>query len=189
MSPSERKERYRQRGGAALEFALVLPLLLGFVLAALDLASYVAQVQRAAAAAAAAADLATQIDKFSPETDMGRIVTGRELAVLALAATEAAHPQPLLSDGAVIITSVANTGNGPTVAWQRRWGRPELPGLIGAGNTSGIAVAAGEGVIFAEVVCSIRPWLLSGGLLGLPTEIVVRRTAARRPRLAIPVIG
>jgi Flp pilus assembly protein TadG len=183
------RSRRGRRGGAALEFALVLPLLLGFVLAGLDLARFVAQVQRASAAASAAADLATQIDRFSPETDMARIVTGRELAVLALAATEAAHPQPLINDGAIIITSIANSGGGPAVAWQRRWGRPELPSLIGTGNTGGISVAAGEGVIFAEIVISVRPWLFSGGLLGLPPEMLVRRTAVRRPRLAIPVIG
>jgi Flp pilus assembly protein TadG len=186
---SRSRQRRFRGGGAALEFALVLPLLLGFVLAGLDLASFVAQVQRASAAASAAADVATQIDKFSPETDIAKIVTGRELAVLALAATEAAHPQPLLTDGAIIITSMANTGGGPSVAWQRRWGRPELPSLIGSSNTGGLNVAAGEGVIFAEVVCSVRPWLLSGGLFGLPEEIVVRRTAVRRPRLAIPAIG
>lgn len=186
---SRSRQRRFRGGGAALEFALVLPLLLGFVLAGLDLASFVAQVQRASAAAAAAADLATQIDKFSPETDVTRIVTGRELAVLALAATEAAHPQPLLADGAIIVTSMANTGNGAAIAWQRRWGRPELASQIGAGNTGGISVASGEGVIFAEAICMIRPWLFSGGLLGLPEEIVVRRVAVRRPRLAIPVIG
>lgn len=189
MNRSRHRQRGVREGGAALEFALVLPLLLGFVLAGLDLASFVSQVQRASAAAAAAADLATQIDKFSPETDMTKIVTGRELAVLALAATEAAHPQPLLADGAIIVTSMANAGNGPAIAWQRRWGRPELPSLIGSGNTGGITVAAGDGVIFAEAVYKVRPWLFSGGLLGLPAEIVVRRTAVRRPRLAIPVIG
>ncbi len=167
----------------------MLPLLLGFVLAGLDLASFVAQVQRASAAASAAADLASQIDQFSPETDMTRIVTGRELAVLALAATEAAHPQPLLADGAIIVTSMANSGGGAAIAWQQRWGRADLPSQIGAGSSGGISVASGEGVIIAEAICKIRPWLFSGGLLGLPEEIVVRRVAVRRPRLAIPVIG
>jgi Flp pilus assembly protein TadG len=172
-----------QRGGAALEFALVLPLLLGFVLAGLDLAAYVAQVQRTAAAAAAAADLASQIDRFSPQTDVKAIATGRELAVLALAASQAAQPQPLLSEGALVVTSMVNTGVGPAVAWQQRWGRPDLPGLIGAGNTGGITLAVGEGVM------PVRPWLFSGGLMGLPAEFTVRRTAVRRPRLAVPVIG
>jgi hypothetical protein len=40
-----------------------------------------------------------------------------------------------------------------------------------------------------EAVLPVRPWLFSGGLLGLPAEFVVRRTAVRRPRLAIPVVG
>jgi hypothetical protein len=95
----------------------------------------------------------------------------------------------LLSEGALVVTSMVNTGVGPAVAWQQRWGRPDLPGLIGAGNTGGITLAVGEGVILAEAVMPVRPWLFSGGLMGLPAEFTVRRTAVRRPRLAVPVIG
>ena len=196
MSRSDRRQRkfrrrFRRRfgrGGAALEFALVVPLLLGFVLAGLDLASFVAQAQHAAAAATAAADLATQIDQFTSETDISRVVTGRELAVLGLAASEAARPQALFDNGALIVTSFTNSGNGASVAWQQRWGRSDLAGLAGAGDSGGVSVAVGEGAVVAEVVTRIRPWLFGGGLLGLPAEIEVRRTAVRRPRLAISVV-
>lgn len=178
-----------RHGGAALEFALVLPLLLGFVLAGLDLARFVGQAQRTAAAASAAADLATQIDQFSSETDMARVVTGRELGVLALAASEAAKPHPLFETGTLIVTSFASNGStGANVLWQQRWGRPEFASQVGGGNTGGVSVGPGEGVVVAEVVTCIQPWLFSGGLLGLPADIEVRRTAVRRPRLAIPVV-
>lgn len=190
MSRRDRQQRGNlQRGGAALEFALVVPLLLGFVFAGLDLASFVGQAQRAAAAATAAADLATQIDQFTSETDITRVVTGRELAVLGLAASEAAKPQALFDNGTLIVTSFTNSGNGASVGWQQRWGRTDLASQVGAGNSGGVSVAVGEGAVVAEVVMRLRPWLFSGGLLGFSEEIEVRRTAVRRPRLAIPVVA
>lgn len=183
-----RSDRSSQRGGSALEFALVAPLLLGFVLAGLDLAAFVGDVQRTAAAATAAADLAAQIDHFTPETDVNRVTTGREIAVLALAASEVARPDDILADGALIVTSIANTGSGPTVAWQRRWGRNSLASQIGASHSGGLSIAAGEGAVFAEVVRQISPWRFTGRLLGLPPTMQVRRVAVRRPRLAKPEI-
>lgn len=189
MNRRDRASRQLQRGGAALEFALVLPLLLGFVFAGLDLASFVGQAQRAAAAATAAADLATQIDQFTTETDITRVVTGRELAVLGLAASEAAKPQALFDIGTLIVTSFTNSGGGASVAWQQRWGRTDLASRMGAGNSGGVTVGPREGAVVAEVVIRVRPWLFSGGLLGLSEEIEVRRTAVRRPRLAIPVVA
>lgn len=177
-----------QRGGGALEFALVAPVLLGFVLAGLDLAHYVGEVQRTAAAATAAADLAAQIDSFTPETDVMRVTTGREIAVLALAATEVARPYDLFADGALIVTSVANTGNGAAVAWQRRWGRAGLAGQVAAGSLGGLTIGNGEGAVYAEVVREVTPWRFTGRLLGLPQTMQLRRVAVRRPRLAMPLI-
>lgn len=185
MNPSDLHWR---RGGGALEFALVAPLLLGFVLAGLDLANFVGEVQRTAAAATAAADLAAQIDRFTPETDINRVTTGREIAVLALAASEVARPDDILADGALIVTSIANTGNGPAVAWQRRWGQSGPASQVGSGNLGGLAVGNGEGAVFAEVVRQVSPWRFTGRLLGLPQTMQVRRVAVRRPRLAMPEI-
>jgi Flp pilus assembly protein TadG len=190
MNRSDRpqRSRHRQRGGGALEFALVAPLLLGFVLAGLDLAAFVGDVQRTAAAATAAADLAAQIDRFTPETDINRVTTGREIAVLALAASEVARPHDLFADGALIVTSIANTGNGPAVAWQHRWGQSSLASAVGSGDLNGLVINSGEGAVFAEVVQQISPWRFTGRLLGLPPTMLVRRVAVRRPRLAMPEI-
>lgn len=180
--------RRHARGGSALEFALVSPILLGFILAGLDIANLVSEVQRTASAATAAADMAAQIDRFTPQTDINSISTGREIAVLALAAREVARPADILADGAVIVTSMANNGNGPAIAWQHRWGQTGPASQISSGNTNGLALGIGEGAVFAEVVRQVRPWRFTGRLLGLPQTMMVRRTAVRRPRLSMPVI-
>lgn len=183
-----RSDHRWQRGGGALEFALVAPLLFGFVLAGIDLATFVGEVQRTAAAATAAADMAAQIDSFTTETDITKVSTGREIAVLALAASEVARPYDLFTDGTLIVTSIANTGNGPSVAWQRRWGLSSMVSQVGSGNYGGLTIANGEGAVFAEVVRVVSPWRFTGRLLGLPETMLVRRVAMRRPRLASPEI-
>ncbi len=174
------------RGGAALEFALVAPLLLGFVLAAIDLGRFVTTAQHVAAAAAAVADLASQVETFSPEMNITRVVTGRELAVLGLAGAEVALPIDVSVDGAVIVTSATNSGNGAAIAWQRRWGRSDIASGVSA---AAVPIGPGEGAVFAEVAANVRPWLLAGRLLGLPETQVIRSVAVRRPRLGGPVIG
>jgi hypothetical protein len=174
------------RGGAALEFALAAPLLLGFVLAAIDLGRFVTTAQRVAAAAAAVADLASQVETFSPEMNITNVVTGRELAVLGLAGAEVARPTDVSVDGAIIVTSATNSGNGAAIAWQRRWGRSDIVSRVSAAS---VPIGPGEGAVFAEVAANVRPWLLAGRLLGLPETQVFRSVAVRRPRLGGPVIG
>lgn len=184
-TPAPAHRRYT-RGGAALEFALVAPLLLGFVLAMIDLGRFVTTAQHVAAAAAAVAELASQTETFTPEMDIAQVTTGRELAVLALAGAEVARPIDVTVDGAVIVTSTTNSGSGATVAWTRRWGRDDIASNVSAGS---VGVGPGEGAVYAEVAASVQPWLLSGGLLGLPDRQILRSTAVRRPRLGGPVIS
>lgn len=188
MSRSRPPRLRRRRGAGALEFALVAPLLLGFVTAMVDIARYVIDVQRTAAAATAAADLASQTERFTPETRLDAIATGSEVAVLANAAIEVARPLDLLGDGAIIITVIADAGQGAAPLWQRRWGRADITSTIDAGRMRGISLAPGESAVFAEVACRFRPWLLSGRLLGLPGDGGHRSVAVRRPRLSGPVI-
>lgn len=185
MSRSDRRTR---RGAGVLEFAIALPVLLAFVLAIADLARFVLDLNRLAAAAAAAADLGAQVERFTPEMDPNAVTTGREVSVLALAARESARPMDLLDGGgAVIVTSVANVNGSVGVAWQRRWGRADIAARGGAGAL-GLRLAAGEAALYAEAGYRFRPFILSGRILGLTNNEAIVATAVRRPRLSGPTI-
>jgi hypothetical protein len=176
----------RRRGAGALEFALAAPLLLAFLLAVVDLGRYVIAAQLIAAAATAVTDLASQTESFTPEMDPAAVTTGRELAVLVQAASEVARPVDLLADGAVIVTVVANSGAGPQVSWQRRWGRSDIESGVGAGALRGLTIPPGDSAVYAEVSGDFRPWLLSGRLLGLEEAFRYSSVSVRRPRLGGP---
>lgn len=183
-----RSRRFRRRGAGALEFAIALPVLLAFLLAIADLARFILDLNRLAAAAAAAADLGAQVESFTPQMDPNAVTTGREVAVLALAARESARPMDLLDGGgAVIVTSVANVGGAPAIAWQRRWGRADIAAQGGPGAL-GLRLAAGEAALYAEAGYQFRPFILSGRLLGLANNQAIVAIAVRRPRLSGPVI-
>jgi Flp pilus assembly protein TadG len=177
-----------QRGAAALEFALAAPLLLGFIMGVIDLGRFVTDTQRANSATAAVADLASQIEHFTDISDPGKIVTGSEVAVLAATASEVAKPLELFGQGALIVTSVANTGQGVIIAWQRRWGRSDVQSQVSTSSLHGITLRMGEGAVFAEVVYRFQPYLLSGGWLGTDGNGDVHMLAVRRPRLTGPVL-
>lgn len=178
-----------RRGAGVLEFALVLPILLAFILSVVDLGRYVLTTQRAASAAAAAAELASQTEQFTAEMNVDAVASGNEIAVLAVAAREVALPVALLRDGTLFVTLFANDGGGPAVSWQRRWGRGDSAPGAGMAALRGITLGAGEAAVVAEVVCQFRPWLLSGRLFGLPDTWEYRAVSVRRPRLGGPVIA
>lgn len=178
-----------ERGAGAVEFAVAAPILLGLLLAIIDLGRYLIAAQLAAAASSAVADLASQTEGFTPEMDPTAVVTGRELAVLARAATEIARPVDLTTDGTIIVTVIVNSGSGAEVAWQRRWGRSDIPASITVADTRGVAVPAGDSVVFAEVAGVFRPWLLSGRILGLSDALGYRSVSVRRARLGGPSLA
>ena len=184
-----RQPRRSQRGGGALEFALAAPLLLGFLLAMIDLARFVLAAQLAASAATAVADLASQTESFTAEMNPAKVVSGQEIAILMLAAAEVARPVDLAANGALIVTVMANRGSGVETSWQRRWGRTDIVTKISPSGLLGITIAPGESAVYAEVASSFRPWLLSGRLLGLKEDWSLRSVAVRRPRLGGPMLA
>lgn len=181
--------RHFRRGAGALEFALAAPLLLGLLLATVDLGRFLMAAQLAASAATAVADLASQTARFTPEMDPGAVRTGQEVAVLAAAAAEVARPVDLTTDGAIIVTVVENAGAGAQVGWQRRWGRADIPASVSTASLRGIVIPPGDSAVYAEVAGRFRPWILSGRLLGLSDSFEFRSVAVRRPRLGGPVLA
>lgn len=178
-----------RRGASALELAFALPMLLAIMLGAIDLGRYVADAQRAAGAAAAVADLAGQTEKFTNEPDPDKIMTGQELGVLNAAAREVARPLALFADGAVIVTVLSNPdGRGTRLEWTSRWGRSDIKSGISPESTKGVTILQGEAAVYAEVGFRFRPFLLSGGLLGLDRTYEYRTFSVRRPRLTGPVL-
>lgn len=180
--------RHPRRGAGALEFAIALPILLGFVLAIIDLGRFVLDLHRITAAAAAAADLGSQVEQFTSGMDPDAVVTGKEIAVLALAARETAAPMDLLANGAVIVTTIANVNGTTSVVWARRWGRANITSRVSAARLGGITLTPGDAALYAEVAYSFRPFILSGRLLGLNQSGDLLVTAVRRPRLSGPAI-
>ena len=166
---------------------MVTPILLGFILAVVDIGRYVTDIQRVAAAAAAVADLASQTEEFENAPNPDEVESGRETGVLNVAAREVAAPLDLFAQGAVIVTLVGNpSGRGPERVWSSRWGRADIVSKVGPTSTGGVTLGAGEAAVYAEVAYRFRPFILSGRLFGFEDAWEYRTMSVRRPRLAGP---
>lgn len=180
-------DRRARRGASALELALALPMLLGFILATVDLGRYVGNIQRASAAAASVADLASQAELFTNQRDPDKVTTGKEVGVLNIAAREVAAPLDLFKNGVVIVTVLANPeGNGVSQTWQCRWGRTDVASRVGPTTPQGVTLGRGEAAVYAEVVYRFKPFVLSASLLGLDQDSDYHAISVRRPRLTGP---
>lgn len=164
------------RANIAIEFALILPVLLSMMLASAELARFVILHQKIDRVAVTMADLVARAETVS-ESDLDDIFAS---------AGQVARPFDLASLGHVIVSSVTNpSGDGPEIAWQRSGG-----GTFSATSKLGVeggvatlpgefAVNAGETAIISEVYFDFTPFL---------TELVVSsqtvyRAAFHRPRL------
>jgi hypothetical protein len=173
-----------RRGVAALELALIAPVLLLLITATIDVVRYANVVLTLNRTAANVSDLATQFDTLSASMT---VVHGNEVGVLFQAAKEVARPLDLMTAGTVIVTSVANMGAGSRVMWQQKVGKaasnlgvtggiPVLP--------SGFAQRTGDNAVFTEVFYPYTPYLLSAPWLGIANPLtVLYARAVYQPRL------
>lgn len=128
-----------RRAVAMLEFALVLPLFLGFVLTAIEFANYVMANNRVQRVAAMTADLVAQ-------SGTGNIGIGEgQVYDLFSALDLTAKPFDLRNDGRVVITGVrgTDTDNNGTIEnrilWQRFDGGYVIDPVLGCNRTVAIA--------------------------------------------------
>ncbi|WP_454020674.1 TadE/TadG family type IV pilus assembly protein [Azospirillum sp. Marseille-Q6669] len=175
-----------RRGVAALEMALLAPVLLLLVTATVDVVRYVSITLTLNRTAANVSDIATQFDKLRAGMT---VVKGNEVGVLFLAATEVAQPLDLMAGGQVIVTSVANMGQGSRVMWQERAGTGSAISHYGAAGGAatlppGFTQQPGDNAIFTELFYRFTPYLLSGPWLGdAGTSTTLYASAVYQPRL------
>lgn len=163
---------------AAVEFALLAPLLVLLALATADLGLWLRGHFRLGRAA----------------TQLGNIVTQRNsldaasLAALFGAGQQMAAPLDVTgAQGATILSAIAGTGTANVMLWQRRIGAAEFNSRFG---TPGQAVVlpgqgvlpGGQTLIAAEMFSKGQAWVLSRGLMGGGGPETITAMALYRPR-------
>lgn len=182
MSPSGGLGALRrdERGVSALEFALVLPLLVLLSAGTIEVSRLVLLTQKLQSAAFTLADLTARIDG----DDGSRSET---LGNVFLAIDQVVQPFDFGTGGRAIVTSIASptADAAPSVAWQCAGsGGLAATSAIGApaqaaALPAGLDIRKGETIVAAEVYFEFRP--LFG--IGLLPERRIRRVAYFKPRL------
>ncbi len=158
-----------RRAMAAVEMALMAPVLIALLLGTLDLGWRILASYKLERAVAALADLSARSRSLSPT----------ELDDIFEAVTPIARPFDMGTDGAAILSGVRDdTGNRPVILWQRRAGlgldadsRIGIEGGI-ADLDGALDLDPGESVIVAELFFRFQP--LVGFLLRQPQELYFR---------------
>ncbi len=163
-----------RRGVIALEFALILPLLILFCFGTVEVGRFVLLQMKLDQLAASVADLGTRDRTLSAATVDDIFAAGAHIV----------QPFDLATDGRITLSGVGLTaGDQPRVLWQRRSGGtldlPSETGTVGNPATlpDEITLAVGQTVVVAEVSFSYR------GMFGLLPARVTTKRAYFRPRL------
>lgn len=152
-----------ERGFAASEFALWLPIMLLIILGCFESTRYILIHQKLDRAAAQVADLVGQSDGM----------TTAQLTAVYDAAIEQMKPYDLNTQGQIIVSSVVRpTGQpNPRVAWQRSHGPAIGSSAIGAEGAladlpNNFTLSDSEDVVAAEVLYQYEP-VFFGALAGM----------------------
>lgn len=168
------------RGVSALEFALILPLLVLFSAGTIEMSRLILLTQKLQSAAFALSDLTARIS----DDDSNRTQT---LHNVFLGIEQVIRPFDFSAHGQSIVTAVRSPAadNTPVVGWQCL-GSGSLGVGSGIGETglsatlpAALGISKGETIVASEVYFDFQP--LFG--LGLVPSRVIRRVAFFKPRL------
>lgn len=154
-----------RRGVAALEFALLSPILLLMMLGTADVVDFLRVSLRLERTAGEVTNVVAQYEALKP-ADM--------TTIFDLAQRIAGSFDVTSKSGAVIITGVANTGSGAGCLWRSRAGSSAFSSAlkmqgtrVSVGDNVGDAsLSAGQGAVVTEVFLPRAPWFFSNGLWG-----------------------
>lgn len=166
----------KQDGVAAIEFALVAPMLLMLFLGVVEITRYVIIAQKTEKAALTMSDLVAQSEEIGTN----------DLDILVQAAGEVMKPLEFNDTGYVIVSSVSRVGsNTAAVNWQYTgggtWTHSSQIGFQGGAATlpAGFELDPNEGIIIAEVYFSFEPLFTD---IVLPASTIYR-VGVYKPRL------
>ncbi|MDX2028827.1 MAG: TadE/TadG family type IV pilus assembly protein [Alphaproteobacteria bacterium] len=175
---SSRLPKPLQKGVAAVEFALTLPIWITLLLGAMDGSYCLVINERADRIAYSVTDIVAQY----------QTITIANLNDITLAAGQLMQPFNFGANGVVIVTSVYKPpGQNPTIRWQYTGGGT-LTRNSQIGNTGGAPVLPNglvlndnDNVILSEVFYEFDPLFLSAELF---SDGTIYRTAVYKPRLS-----
>lgn len=138
-----------RRGLAAVELALVSPMLLALLLGTSEIAHFLKVHYQAAQMSSTVADAIARYD----------MLTSDDVAAVLSASTSVMGAQDFATKGYVILTSVRRAGatDAPVIAWQCRGGGSDIrPSRVGSASTAvtlpgSLVLDGDDNVIIAEV--------------------------------------
>lgn len=145
-----------ERGVAAIEFALVLPIMALLLLGCFEVPRFVMIYQKIARTSSGVADLVSQADDPITNDQMTDVFSASKMMM---------QPYDLQTNGAVIVSSINNPtgGTGVKITWQRRNGTVTTLSKLGAQGATptnipaGLTPALDEELLTAEVYFNYTP--------------------------------
>jgi len=164
-----------RRGASAIEFAMVVPVLVLMYVGSVEMGNLITLHRRASAVAATAADLTAQVKQ----------VTNADVQDVFAASGSILTPYPATPLKIVLSSVVADQNNNGKVAWScanRGSGRAKNSGYaVPAGLTQ-----ADSSVIVSEITYSFTP-LVGMTTFFSPGSFDIKRTFYSRPRRSLTV--
>ena len=150
-----------RRGNFAVELAVAIPVLMGLLLAGIEITRYVLINQKVERTSATIADLVSQSYGMSEP----------EMSSLFQASQYVMDPYDIEHEGHVVVSSISVVGGGPRINWQRAYGGGSGGsnfGVQGGSATlpSGFEIRADESVVVTEVFYDYEPMLVQEILSG-----------------------